>query len=170
MTKNLKLTAAQSRVMHLMSKGWPATMNGRNSIQINGERVCNIDTITVLIRAGLVEEDGKWQWKATTAGRAWPLETASGKGCSCRRCGRDLGEMGDEEYQERLEINFRAGYGSVFGDENVVRSTFCQHCVKEMLGPWLEVIADDSRHRVAVGQPAGAYQPHQISLPGDGTK
>ncbi|MBV0881553.1 hypothetical protein KTQ42_19905 [Noviherbaspirillum sp. L7-7A] len=74
------------------------------------------------------------------------------------------------EYQERPEINFRAGYGRVFGDENVVRSTLCQHCVKAILGLWLEVIADDSRHRVAVGQPAGAYQAHQISLPDDGKR
>lgn len=71
MTRQVKLTAAQQTVMEWMSKGWPATMNGRNSIEINGKRVCNIDTITVLIRVGLVEADGRWQWKATAAGRAW---------------------------------------------------------------------------------------------------
>lgn len=54
-----------------MSKGWPATMNGGHSIDINGKRVCNIDTITALIKAGLVEEDGRWCWKATAAGREW---------------------------------------------------------------------------------------------------
>lgn len=88
--------------------------------------------------------------------------------CTCSRCSRDLGEMGDVEFQERIEINFRAGYASVFGDENVVRSTLCQRCIKEVLGPWLQVIEDDSRHQVPVGEPIGAYQAHQIRLPGAG--
>nr|WP_314621966.1 hypothetical protein [uncultured Noviherbaspirillum sp.] len=80
--------------------------------------------------------------------------------CTCRRCGFDL-KSDDFEYQERLEINFRAGYGSVFGDENVVRSILCQNCVKEVLGEWLEIIEDDDRHQVEASQPVGAYQPHQ---------
>lgn len=71
MTKEIKLTEPQKRVMEWMSKGWPATIYGRNGIAINGKHVCNIDTITALINAGLVEADGKWQWKATVAGRAW---------------------------------------------------------------------------------------------------
>lgn len=71
MTKKIKLTEPQKRVMEWMSKGWPATMNNGNSIDINGKRVCNIDTITALIKAGLVEEDGRWCWKATAAGRKW---------------------------------------------------------------------------------------------------
>jgi hypothetical protein len=74
MTEKQKLTAAQKRVMEWMSKGWSASMNNRNSIEINGKRVCNVDTITVLIRAGLVKEDGRWSWKATEAGCAWTPE------------------------------------------------------------------------------------------------
>lgn len=79
----------------------------------------------------------------------------------CRRCGFDL-ESDDFEYQERLEINFRAGYASVFGDENVVRTVLCQNCVKDVLGEWLEIVEDNDSHQVAVSEPAGAYQPHQI--------
>lgn len=78
----------------------------------------------------------------------------------CARCERDFRE-GEYEAQERLEISFRAGYGSIFGDENVVRGTFCQHCVKDVLGSWLEILEDyDHKHRVA--HPKAAYQPYQI--------
>lgn len=89
------------------------------------------------------------------------VETQSQSQSLCRRCGFDL-ESDDFEYQERLEINFRAGYASVFGDENVVRTVLCQNCVKDVLGEWLEIVEDNDSHQVAVSEPAGAYQPHQI--------
>lgn len=90
-----------------------------------------------------------------------PPPTQASVPCTCRRCGFDL-ESDDFEYQERLEINFRAGYGSVFGDENVVRATLCQNCVKDVLGEWLEIVEDDDTHQAAVSQPVGAYQSHQV--------
>jgi len=86
------------------------------------------------------------------------LEKTSG---CCRRCNLDLPSNVDEWY-ERIEISFRGGYGSVFGDEYVVRSTLCQHCIKTLLGEWLEVIPDNSDHQVPVFKPVGAYQPYQI--------
>lgn len=89
------------------------------------------------------------------------IETQNQPPCNCRRCGFDL-ESDDFEYQERLEISFRAGYASVFGDENVVRTILCQNCVKAVLGPWLEVVEDDDRHEVKVSQPVGAYQSYQV--------
>ncbi len=81
--------------------------------------------------------------------------------CNCRRCGADLADD-YFEYQERLEINFRAGYGSVFGDENIVRTILCQTCVKTVLGEWLEIVEDDDQHQTEVAEPVGAYQPHQV--------
>jgi hypothetical protein len=89
------------------------------------------------------------------------VETQNHPTCNCRRCGFDL-ESDDFEYQERLIISFRAGYASVFGDENVVRTILCQNCVKAVLGPWLEVVEDDDRHEVKVSQPVGVYPPHQV--------
>lgn len=88
-------------------------------------------------------------------------ELCDGNACNCRRCGLDL-NSNNTEWQERLEINFRAGYGSVFGDENIVRSTLCQNCVKTVLGQWLQILQDDEDHRVREGKPAGAFQPYQI--------
>lgn len=43
----------------------------------------------------------------------------------------------DFEHQERLAIRFRAGSDSVFGDGALVESDLCQHCVLDVLGPWL---------------------------------
>jgi len=43
------------------------------------------------------------------------------------------------ETQEFLHINFEAGYGSVFGDTNIVKADICQHCLKEKLGGYLIV-------------------------------
>ncbi len=82
----------------------------------------------------------------------------------CRKCGLDV--FSDiYECQERIEISFRGGYGSVFGDDNVIRGTFCQQCIKDLLGPWLEIISDDCNHNVPVFTPIGIYQPYEIMLP-----
>lgn len=71
--KTKPLTKAQERVMALMSRRWPANQSGSRAVHINGTRVCNTDTMTVLERNGLVEKDTRWTWKATAAGLAWPV-------------------------------------------------------------------------------------------------
>jgi len=43
------------------------------------------------------------------------------------------------ETQEFLYIDFRGGYGSVFGDENKVECDICQRCLKELLGKYLRI-------------------------------
>lgn len=84
---------------------------------------------------------------------------------TCQRCGRSMDPSSDFiEYQEALIISFRAGYGSLFGDGNLVESTLCQHCINELLGPWLRIVQDDPfapRHRL-YHPPQGAYQPNQL--------
>ena len=86
--------------------------------------------------------------------------------CTCQRCGRSLDPPScDLEYQEALIISFRAGYGSVFGDGNLVESTLCQYCLQQLLGPWLSITEDDPfepKHR-ARHLPQGAYQPNQTA-------
>ncbi|HJW53891.1 MAG TPA: hypothetical protein VJ577_01325 [Burkholderiaceae bacterium] len=87
--------------------------------------------------------------------------------CNCRRCGRDLNpNTATFEAQESLVISYRAGYGSILGDGNVVSSTLCQHCVQALLGPWLQIVEDDPfRPQVPLQQPQGAYQPNQLQAP-----
>jgi len=63
---------------------------------------------------------------------------------TCDRCGCSMSEEDDVmEWQERFIISFRAGYGSVFGDGNVVEGEFCQTCIQALIGQWLRVTEDD---------------------------
>jgi hypothetical protein len=56
----------------------------------------------------------------------------------CDRCDREA-EDGESEFYEFTSIAYRAGYGSILGDENMVEIDLCQQCLKETLGPWLRV-------------------------------
>jgi len=66
---DIKLSPAQKRVMDMMSHGWPASKHSGMSVYINGLRQCNVDTMTVLERLGLIERESRWTWKATKKGR-----------------------------------------------------------------------------------------------------
>ncbi|HJV74794.1 MAG TPA: hypothetical protein VJ654_11275 [Noviherbaspirillum sp.] len=87
---------------------------------------------------------------------------------TCHRCGRSIDAAADFiEHQEVLIISFRAGYGSLFGDGNLVESALCQNCVNTLLGPWLRITADDPfepRHPLRY-LPQRAYQPNQLPRP-----
>ena len=62
-------------------------------------------------------------------------------------------------------IQFRAGYGSVFGDGNVVTGTLCQYCVQEILGPYLSIQDDDPfEPKIQLKAPQHAFQPYQFSI------
>jgi hypothetical protein len=58
----------------------------------------------------------------------------------CDRCAReaDIDDV-DCEFHEFTSIEYKAGYGSVFGDGNKVEVDLCQHCLKELLGAWIRV-------------------------------
>lgn len=56
--------------MELLSQGWGARVSCGASVEINGERVCNVDTMTVLVRMGLAERETRAPyWMATAEGR-----------------------------------------------------------------------------------------------------
>lgn len=57
----------------------------------------------------------------------------------CDRCGL-LAANGETEFYEMTCIDFKAGYGSIFGDGNGVQVDLCQHCLKFTLERWLRVI------------------------------
>lgn len=65
-----KLSAAQQRVMKWLGYGWEAQPGAGASIMVNGQRICNVDTMTALKRVGLVEQDAQRCWKATDEGRS----------------------------------------------------------------------------------------------------
>ena len=56
----------------------------------------------------------------------------------CDRCNR-VAEDGESEFCEFTSIEYKAGYGSILGDENLIEIDLCQHCLKETLGPWLRI-------------------------------
>lgn len=64
----------------------------------------------------------------------------------CDKCGRKMDtDMADDgadwcELQESLSIAFTGGYGSILGDGNQFELDLCQHCVKELLGPYLRQV------------------------------
>lgn len=87
----------------------------------------------------------------------------------CDRCGREAAYKHDEEHQEFLHIAFRGGYGSEFGDGNIVKGDFCQYCVKDLLGPYLTIIeCDPFEPSKEVIAPRYAYQPGQLLGPRKG--
>lgn len=76
----------------------------------------------------------------------------------CDRCGREMARRDqDGEWEERISIAYRGGYHSIFGDGNAVELDLCQHCLKEVLGPWLRVTEDGWPKSV----PHHAGQEHQ---------
>jgi hypothetical protein len=56
----------------------------------------------------------------------------------CDRC-RRLADEGEWEFLEFAAIEYTAGYGSILGDGNRVAIDLCQHCLKEILSPWLRI-------------------------------
>jgi len=56
---------------------------------------------------------------------------------TCDRCKKVYDDI--MELQEFLNYSNDAGYGSVMGDGNELRMELCQHCVKEVLGPFIRV-------------------------------
>lgn len=64
-----RLSSAQARVMAMLGRGWTARVAHGSAVHINGERACNVDTMTALERMGLVERDSQWAWKATRLGK-----------------------------------------------------------------------------------------------------
>ena len=69
-----KLTTAQRRVMSWLGKGWTGRPAYGSVIEVNGQRICNVDTMMALQRMGLVEKDKDGQWAATENGKKLAAE------------------------------------------------------------------------------------------------
>lgn len=65
-----KLTSTQKTVMQWLSQGWGARVSHGCVVEVNGERICTVTTMTALERHGLVERESRAPyWVATTEGR-----------------------------------------------------------------------------------------------------
>lgn len=69
-----RLSQAQTRVMKWVGKGWTGQPGSGSAVMVNGQRLCNADTMNSLSRLGYVTQDSCGQWIATDAGRARTLE------------------------------------------------------------------------------------------------
>ncbi|MCQ8230569.1 hypothetical protein [Pectobacterium carotovorum] len=56
----------------------------------------------------------------------------------------------NQEFQEFLSVGRIADFGSIFGDGESLRLDLCQHCVKDVLGQWIQ-IGNASRSLVSNG-------------------
>ncbi|MEX3555945.1 MAG: hypothetical protein VB131_04915 [Burkholderia gladioli] len=65
-----KLTAAQIRVMRWLSRGWAGEPGTGSAVMVNGARICNVDTMLALYRAGFAARDDQGCWRATPSGLA----------------------------------------------------------------------------------------------------
>ncbi len=65
----VQLSETQKRVMKWIGKGWTACPGIGSSITVNGSRICNVDTMIVLQRMGLVQKDAQGYWSSTESGK-----------------------------------------------------------------------------------------------------
>ena len=65
----MKLSAAQQRVMKWLGHGWKTELGAGSSVMVNGQRICNTDTMMALYRLGHVSKDANECWTATPSGR-----------------------------------------------------------------------------------------------------
>lgn len=65
----MPLTDAQKRVMSWIGKGWTARRSYGAAIEVNGKRVCNVDTMMALYRKGFAQQAQDGTWAATDSGK-----------------------------------------------------------------------------------------------------
>lgn len=65
-----QLSAAQKRVMKWLGYGWSAQRSHGTTFEVNGQRICNLDTMTSLKKKGLIVETKTGTWEATEEGKS----------------------------------------------------------------------------------------------------
>ena len=73
------------------------------------------------------------------------VKTERVKSVTCDCCGNTFNTSGDN-YQDLIELDemlhlhsHTNEYGSVFGQNALIECDLCQHCVKDLLGPYIRV-------------------------------
>lgn len=66
----------------------------------------------------------------------------------CDKCGKEF-QYDTEDIAEKCEVHefarlrFHAGYGSVFGDGNLIECDLCQHCLYDMIKGYYRIVESD---------------------------
>ena len=66
---SVRLSPTQQRVMKWLGKGWRTEPAAGSALNVNGKRICNLDTLNALQRLGLVNRLEPGVWEASTLGR-----------------------------------------------------------------------------------------------------
>ena len=61
---------------------------------------------------------------------------------TCNKCKKVVEPDDMIEWQEFFMYVTRGGYGSIIGDEQPYRIDLCQSCMKEVLGPYIELVKE----------------------------
>ena len=61
----------------------------------------------------------------------------------CDICKKDMMECDTMERQEMVNFHGVGGYGSVFGDGTEFYIDMCQHCFKNILGKYVNIVIED---------------------------
>lgn len=64
-----KLSEPQKRVLKWLGRGWRAEQGSGTAVMVNGNRLCNVDTVNALKRMGYTENDNAGCWVATDLGK-----------------------------------------------------------------------------------------------------
>lgn len=59
-----------TKVYRPVQLGWMAEPGAGSAVMVNGARVCNVDTMQALYRAGFAARDDRGCWQATPSGPA----------------------------------------------------------------------------------------------------
>ncbi len=63
------------------------------------------------------------------------------KSIQCDKCKKEFQNDDDIfEIQEFHHVRFEGGYGSVFGDGDIIECDICQHCLKELIGNYYRTV------------------------------
>lgn len=87
---------------------------------------------------------------------------------TCDRCGHVMDEADHRSgYNNLTLLRFRAGFGSKFGDGNLIEGDFCDACLYELLARHVRVVDDrrtpDSGDFFRFEAPKRLYAEHQLA-------
>ena len=87
---------------------------------------------------------------------------------ACDRCGHVMDEADHRSgYNNLTLLRFRAGFGSKFGDGNLIEGDFCDACLYELLARHVRVVDDrgmpDSGDFFRFEAPKRLYAEHQLA-------
>lgn len=74
--------------------------------------------------------------------RHFTTQTVQDEVLVCDRCGKE-NDIRTLDRKQAFSFSFRGGYGSTFGDGNLIEGDFCDQCIRDTLGQHFHVSGAD---------------------------